>query len=76
MVKEDKAQIKARLEYLREQIEEECISYGEIAELESLADEIEPGDILLLEWAGVSENSNLNGGELVGGLRQRKTQSF
>jgi hypothetical protein len=45
-----------RLEYLRNQINQECISYGEIAELESLADHIEPGDVQLLEWAGVKEN--------------------
>ena len=44
-----------RLEYLREQIEKECISYGEIAELKSLAEYIEAGDVVLLEWAGVEE---------------------
>jgi len=49
-------EIKARLEYLRNQINQEFISFGEIAELESLADHIEPGDVLLLEWAGVKEN--------------------
>lgn len=47
--------IKQRLEYLRQQIEGERISYGEIAELQSLADHIEPGDVQLLEWAGVPE---------------------
>lgn len=47
---------KARLEYLRGEIESERISMGEIAELESLVEHIEPGDVLLLEWAGVSEN--------------------
>lgn len=46
---------KTRLEYLREQIEKECISYGEIAELQSLAGFIEPGDVVLLGWAGVIE---------------------
>ncbi len=45
----------ARLEYLRSQINAECISYGEIAELEGLAEHIEPGDVQLLEWAGVPE---------------------
>lgn len=45
----------ARLEYLRKQIEKECISYGEIVELQSLAKYIEPSDTLLLEWAGVPE---------------------
>lgn len=44
-----------RLEYLRGQIHAEYISYGEIAELEGLAEHIEPGDVELLEWAGVPE---------------------
>jgi hypothetical protein len=48
--------ITARLEYLRGEIEAERISYGEINELQSLAEYIEPGDNLLLEWAGVAEN--------------------
>jgi hypothetical protein len=47
--------MKDRLEYLREQLNDECISYGELAELESLADYIEPGDVQLLEAAGVPE---------------------
>jgi hypothetical protein len=45
-----------RLEALRAVIRDECISYGEIAELESLAYAIEPGDVELLEWAGVPED--------------------
>ena len=45
--------IKQRLDYLREQIELECISYGEIAELQGLAEYIENDDLLLLEWAGI-----------------------
>ena len=44
-----------RLEYLRGEIEAERISYSGIAELEDLAEHIDPGDILLLEWAGVPE---------------------
>lgn len=44
-----------RLEYLRGEINAERISYGEIAELQSLAEWIEPGDVQLLEWAGVPE---------------------
>lgn len=44
-----------RLEYLRGEIEAERISYGEIVELHALAKYIEPGDNLLLEWAGVPE---------------------
>ena len=43
------------LEYLREEIENERISYCEIVELQELAAYIEPGDVLLLEWAGVPE---------------------
>jgi hypothetical protein len=44
-----------RLEYLRSQIKAERISYSELAELQSLADKIDPHDVELLEWAGVSE---------------------
>lgn len=47
--------IKKRLEYLRGEIKAERISTGEIAELQSLAPYIEPGDVELLEWAGVPE---------------------
>jgi len=47
--------LQERLEYLRSQIEAECISTGEIIELQSLVDHIDPGDTLLLEWAGVKE---------------------
>ena len=50
-------EIKNRLEYLREQINNECISYGELAELQNLAEYIEPSDTQLLEAAGVSENN-------------------
>lgn len=44
-----------RLEYLRGEIEAERISYGEIAELQGLAAFIDPGDVQLLQWAGVPE---------------------
>jgi hypothetical protein len=47
--------IKDRLEYLRGELRAERISYGEIAELQSLAEHIEPGDVELLEAAGVPE---------------------
>lgn len=47
---------KARLEYLRGEINAERISYSEIAELQSLAKHIEKDDVTLLEWAGVTEN--------------------
>ena len=48
--------IKKRLEYLRGEIKAEKISYGEIAELQSLKKYIDPSDVELLEWAGVKEN--------------------
>jgi hypothetical protein len=47
--------IKKRLEYLREELRQERISYGELAELSSLAEYIDPGDTELLEAAGVPE---------------------
>ena len=50
--------IKNRLAYLRGEIEAERISYGEIAELESLAEHIDPDDVVLLQWAGVPETPN------------------
>ena len=49
------AKIQKRLNYLRKEIEAERISYGEIAELQSLAKFIDPSDVLLLEWSGVEE---------------------
>jgi hypothetical protein len=49
---------KARLEYLRGEIRAERISYGEVSELQGLVDYIEPGDVELLEWAGVPEFPN------------------
>jgi hypothetical protein len=49
--------IKNRLEYLRAEIENERISCGEIAELESLSEHIDPSDTLLLEWANIPENA-------------------
>lgn len=48
-------EIAARLEELRTAIHAECISYGELAELADLAEHIQPGDVELLEWAGVPE---------------------
>lgn len=47
--------IEARLEELRIEIQAERISYGEIAELESLSDFIDPNDVELLQWANVEE---------------------
>jgi hypothetical protein len=51
----NKMEIKKRLAYLRQEIKKERISYGEIAELQSLKKYIDKGDITLLEWAGVKE---------------------
>mgnify|MGYP003667987379 FL=1 len=48
--------MKERLEYLRQEIKAERISYGEIIELQSLVDFIDDGDVELLQWAGVEEN--------------------
>lgn len=53
------ARIKRRLDYLRKEIEAERISYGEIAELQSLAKYIDPSDVQLLEWAGVGKNGRM-----------------
>ena len=50
-----KEKIKERLEYLRQEIKNERISYGEIAELQELSEHIDKGDVELLEWAGVPE---------------------
>lgn len=48
--------IKARLEYLRGELRGECISWSELAELQLLAEHIDPGDVELLEAAGVPEH--------------------
>jgi hypothetical protein len=44
-----------RLEYLRGELRAERISQGELIELQGLAEFIEPGDVELLEAAGVPE---------------------
>jgi hypothetical protein len=49
------SEITARLRSIRQAIEDENISWGEIAELQSLTEYIDPSDVLLLEWAGVPE---------------------
>lgn len=46
---------KRRLEYLRGEIQAERISYGEICELESLADYIAPDDTELRQWTNKAE---------------------
>lgn len=48
-------QIKTRLEYLSQELQQERISYAELAELQNLKQYIEPGDVELLEAAGVPE---------------------
>jgi hypothetical protein len=48
-------EITARLEYLRGELRAERISLGELIELEILAPYIDPGDVELLEAAGVPE---------------------
>jgi len=48
-------EINERLEYLRQELRAERISYGELAELQSLAKYINEGDNELLEAAGVPE---------------------
>jgi hypothetical protein len=48
-------EIRSRLEELRTEIVAERISFGEIAELQGLAEYIDPSDVRLLEWAGVPE---------------------
>lgn len=53
---EEERDAKVRLEYLRKQIENECISTWEIVELQWLVDYIEKNDVLLLERAWVPEN--------------------
>ena len=57
----DEGMTTERLEYLRQQIRAERISWYEIAELQGLADEIEPWDVELLEWAGVPESEATEG---------------
>ena len=52
----DTTKIKKRLEYLRQELRQERISYGELTELQSLAEHIDLGDVELLEAAGVPEN--------------------
>jgi len=51
---------KQKLKNIRISIREGNISYGEIAELQSLAKYIDKNDVELLEWAGVPEVINNN----------------
>lgn len=45
------------LEHLRGEIQAERISWGELADLQDMAELIDPGDVELLEWAGVPEHA-------------------
>jgi len=56
--------IKERLEYLRGECRAQRISYGEIAELQSLAQYIDAGDVELLELAGVPEHADADDHEM------------
>ena len=46
---------KKRLEEIREAIQDENISYGEIVELQNMAQYIEDNDAELKQWAGIEE---------------------
>jgi hypothetical protein len=48
---DEREAVAARLEELRAELRAERISYGELAELQGLAEHIEPGDVELLEAA-------------------------
>lgn len=48
--------IQERLEYLRGELQAERISWGELADLQALAENIDPSDTELLEAAGVPES--------------------
>jgi hypothetical protein len=50
--------INRRLDYLRKEIQAERISYGEIAELQSLAEHIDGDDVVLAQAAGIQEQLN------------------
>jgi hypothetical protein len=52
-----KKEIEARLEELRTELRGECISYGELFELQSLVEHIDSNDVELLQAAGVPENN-------------------
>ena len=52
----EKKIIRKKLEYLRKQIRNENISYGEIVELQSLLQYIDKNDTELLQWTGKTED--------------------
>lgn len=61
MTTTDAAAIAARLEELRTELRAERISWSELAELQSLADHIDPADLELLEAAGMPEHPDTEG---------------
>ena len=72
MRKMSSKQIKQRLEYLRGELRAERISYGELAELQSLVPHIEPGDLELLEAAGVPEEEAMKHRQTPKGKKAKK----
>ena len=54
---------KKRLEYLRGELRNGSLSYGELSELQSLAPYIEEDDLELLEAAGIPEFSDDEDGQ-------------
>lgn len=55
MANKSTKKIQKRLEELREELRQERISYGELAELQSLIEYVDKNDVELLEAAGVPE---------------------
>lgn len=55
-IKPRKKTIQQRLEYLRGELRSQRLSWGEIHELQTLAAYILPGDVELLEAAGIPEH--------------------
>jgi hypothetical protein len=51
----EKEKIAERLEYLRDELRAERLSWDEVHELQSLAEHIAPNDVELLQAAGVPE---------------------
>jgi hypothetical protein len=48
------------LEEIRQSIDAQSVSYGELAALADLAEYIGPGDVELAEWAGIPESEFVN----------------
>jgi len=69
--------VKKRLEAIRKSIQNENVSYGEMAELQSLSKDIDPSDVELREAAGMpqfeDEDEMMHGGSLGDYLPPAKT---